>query len=301
MRKYYIIILSFFILVAAVNVTYFRSLYKMQINQNKNFLFKQTDVCVNEIERTLLKFDSDLNFILFSNDIKQIFANEESDGLRKLQLFYSTYSGLIENIDIYDNNKNVLNIYRDKKQHFITDSYLAQRQRKLLPKEEILINKNEYLYVLPVYHSNELFANILVTININNYILSELKKFRLEDITWQWVIDLETSELSNTTHIDYDWNGQFEGVIADLKEDHENILIHEISNDSLNYKVLSVYTPIKLLNHSFGVAMSVDHNTFLIETYKKLGVISGISLLIFLAVSVFFIWQIQLLKKKIKS
>lgn len=286
---------------AAVNVTYFRSLYKMQINQNKNFLFKQTDVCVNEIEKTLLKFDSDLNFILFSNDIKQLFETDDSDGLRKLQLFYSTYSGLIENIDIYDNNKNVLNIYRDKKQHFITDSYLAQRQRNLLGKEEILINKNEYQYVLPVFNNNELFANILVTININKFILSELKKFRLEDITWQWVIDIETGELTNTSNINYNWNGNLELVVDELKNEHENILIHTIANDSINYKILSVYTPIQVLNRNFGVALSVDHNTFLIDIYKKLIVISGLSLLLFLAVSVFLIAQIKLLKKKIEA
>lgn len=301
MRKYYLIIALLFVAMAAINTSYFSSLYKMQVNQNKNFLFKQTDVCVNEIERTLQNFESDLNYILFSDNIHQLFSNEESDGLRKLHMFYSTYSGLVNNIDIYDNNKNVLNIFRDSKQNFITDRFEAQRQRKLLSREEIISNKNEYQYVLPVFIDNELFANILVTINIHDYILSELKKFHLEDITWQWVIDLETKEVTNTSDITYGWNGNLEFAVEELKKEHEDMLIHTISNDTLDHKILSVFTPIQVLNRHFGVALSIDHNSFLVSFYKKLAIISISSLLIFILVSAFLVNQIRALKKKINS
>jgi len=118
-------------MIVSVNVLFYRSFYNLQINQYKNFLLRQSEVCVNEVERTLLKFESDLNYILFSDDIAKLYTDANSDALRKLQLFYSTYNGLIKNIDIYDNQKNVLNLFRDKKQNFITDQYLGQRQRTL--------------------------------------------------------------------------------------------------------------------------------------------------------------------------
>lgn len=301
MRKYYFIIALLFVAMAAINTSYFRSIYKMQVNQNKNFLFKQTDVCVNEIEKTLHEFESDLNYILFSDNISKLFSETESDGLRKLHMFYSTYDGLVQNIDIYDNNKNVLNIFRDTKQNFITDRFEAQRQRKLIAKEEIIIKKNEYQYVLPVFIDNELFANILVTINIHDFILSELNRFHLDDVTWQWVIDLDTKEITNTSNISYNWNGELETTVDELKKEHENILIHTISNDSLNHKILSVYTPIQVLNRNFGVALSIDHQSFLVSFYKKLAIIAGLSLLIFLFVSGYLINQIRLLKKKIND
>jgi hypothetical protein len=301
MRKFYFIIVFFFIALAAINMYYFRSLYEMQINQHKNFLFKQSDVCVNNIEKTLLKFESDLNYILFSDDVTKLFQNDGEDGLKKLQLFYSTYHSLVKNIDIYDNDKNVLNVFRDRKQNFITDRYIAQRQRKLLEKDDILNNKDEYQYVLPVFKDNELFANILVTVNINDYILSELEKFRLEDITWQWAIDIENSKVFNTNNIDYDWNGNLQEVIGYLEQELEGLLIHEISNDILHYKILSVYTPVQLLNREFGVALSVDHNTFLMQVFSKLAITASISLFLFLLVCFILLNQIKVLKKKIAA
>lgn len=272
----------------------------MQVNQQKNFLFKQTDVCVDGIENTLLKFESDLNYILFIDDVAGLFKEEDSDGIQKLKLFYSTYSGLIKNIDIYDNNKNVLNLFRDRKQNFIADRYIAQRQRKLIDKEEVITNKDDYQYLLPVFKENELYANILVTVSITDYVLSELKKFHLDDITWQWAIDRESEAVFNTSTINYDWNGSLETVIGNLNKDLEGLIIHTISNDSLEHKILSVYAPIQLLDHNFGIALSVDHSTFLIKVFSKLAILASLSLLVFLVVSIFLIHQIKSLKKKIK-
>jgi hypothetical protein len=301
MKKFYIVIAFFFLVLVGVNFYYFRSLYNMQVNQQKNFLFKQSEVCVNEIEQTVLKFESDLNFILFSDDIAQLFKRDDSEGLRKLQLFYSTYNGLIKNIDIYDNNKNVLNLFRDRKLNFITDSYIAQRQRTLESKDDIIINKSEYQYILPVFKENKLFANILVTININNYILAELNKFHLDDLTWQWLIDLEAGTVINTSDIAYNWNGSLETVLDNLNNDLEGLIIHTITNDSLNYEILTVYTPVKILNRNFGIAFSVDHHTFLVSIYEKLFIIAGFSLLIFLFVSAYLLYHIKTLKKKIAA
>ncbi|HBH49254.1 MAG TPA: hypothetical protein DDX98_11465 [Bacteroidales bacterium] len=299
MRRFYIIIAFFFVALTAINIYYFRSLYHMQVNQHKNFLFKQSDVCVSEIERTLQKFESDLNYILFSDDIARLFEDDGEEGLRKLQLFYTSYNNLVKNIDIYDFNKNVLNVFRDRKSYFITDRYIAQRQRKLLDKDEIIQNKDEYQYVLPVFRNNELYANILVTVNINQYILSELEKFRLEDITWQWAIDVENGNVYNTSHIQYNWNGELQSILANLSNDREDLFIHEISNDSLHYKILSVYTPVQVLNRKFGIGLSIDHNSFLLEVFSKLAVIAVLSLLIFLLACLILLYQIRSLKKKI--
>lgn len=301
MRKYYFIISFFFVVLVAINIFYFRSFYQMQVNQNKNFLLKQSEVCVGQIENTISKFESDLNFILFSDDIAQLFKSDDSDGLRKLQLFYSTYNGLITNIDVYDNDKNVLNIFRDRKQNFITDRYLAQRQRKLISRDDVISNKDVYQYIMPVFRNNKLFSNIIVTININDYVLSELSKFHLDEISWQWVIDMESGSITNTSNIQYNWNGSFDGVMENLKVDLSGLVIHTISNDSLEHKILSVYSPVQLLNRNFGIALSIDHSTFLSSIYSKLAIIAIFSLVIFLFVSVFLLLQIKALKKKIKN
>ncbi len=273
----------------------------MQINNNKNMLFRQADICAGNLEHTLSQFESDLNYIFFSDDITSLFSDSDSEYLQKLKLFYTTYNGLIKNIDIYDNNKNVFNLFRDRKNNFIADGYLAQRQRKLIAKENIKTKDKDYQYILPVFKDNKLYANILVTVNLTDLILSELNKFQLEDVTWQWVIDQESKCVCNTSKTDYDWNGSLQLVLDDLNKNQDGLIIHTISNDSINKKILSVYTPIQLLDHKFGIGFSIDHSSFIAKVFSKLVLLGIISIALFLGISFYFIQQISLLKKKIKD
>jgi hypothetical protein len=156
------------------NLFVINDFYKKQIGYQKDILFSQADVCGATIENVLLQFESDLNFILFSDDISLLFSDESenSEPLRKLELFYSAYSDLIKNIDIYDNNKNVFNLFKERK--FITDKYIAQRQRNLVDKEQVKMDKNNYQYYIPVFKDSLVYGNIVVTINLSDYFLTEI-------------------------------------------------------------------------------------------------------------------------------
>jgi hypothetical protein len=299
-RNFAIIILSFILLVA-INVYFYNNFFDFQISHQKNILQKQTKVCVAEIERVVQKFESDLNYILFSDDVDEIFSSEDSDGLRKLQLFYSNYNELIKNIDIYDNNKNVLNVFRDRKKNFITDNYIAQRQRNLSVTEEVVMSNNQYQYILPVFKENKIFANILVTINITDYILAELEKFHLDDYTWQWAIDVVNDKIYTAHEFNFNYFEKQESIINSLKNDFGDIVIHEVKNDSLSYNFLTVFSPIIALNKKFGVAMSVDYTICVDQIRSKLILIPIISILIFLSVTILLSIQIVNLKKKIKD
>jgi hypothetical protein len=301
MKKNYLIIVAAFLLLIGLNAYFIRNYYKTQISHQRNLLYQETEVCSNEIERVVQRFESDLNYILFSDDITNLFSKENSESLRKLQLFYSTYNNLIKNIDIYDNNRNVFNLYRDTKKNFITDSYLAQRQRDLSVKEEILMQNSEYQYVLPVYKDNQLFANTLVTINLKNYFLSELDKFYLEGYTWQWVFDLDNKEIFNSGHFKFTKIEKSDDIFQNLSKDLEGLTIQTISNDSLHYKLLTVYSPIKVIDRKFGVAMSIDYHKFMHQIFSDLMTVVLISFIIFILISLYFVLEIRNLKKKIKA
>ncbi|MBA7586760.1 hypothetical protein ES708_28765 [subsurface metagenome] len=188
MRKSILIFIVTGVILVAINIFVFNDLYKKQVSYQKNILFNQAELCSHTIENELMRFESDLNYILFSDDISELFYEnaENSNSLRKLELFYSSYANLIKNIDIYDNNKNVFNLFKDKK--FITDRYIAQRQRKLVDKEAVKVRNNEYQYYIPVFKDNQIYGNIVISINLADYILTELNKFHVSDICYQWVI-----------------------------------------------------------------------------------------------------------------
>lgn len=300
MKKNFAIIILSFIGLVAINVYFYNNFFEFQLSHQKNILQKQTKVCVAEIERVGQKFESDLNYILFSDDIDEIFSSEDSDGLRKLQLFYSNYSELIKNIDIYDNNKDVLNVFRDAKKNFITDNYIAQRQRKLNIAEEVIMSNNQYQYILPVFKDTVIFANILVTINITDYILAELKKFHLDNYTWQWAIDVGNDKIYTAQEFEFNHFESQEAINESLKNDLGDIVIHEVKNDSVSYNFLTVFSPIIVLNKKFGVAMSVDYKTCVDQIRSNLILMPVISIIIFLVVTILLSLQIISLKKKMK-
>ena len=299
MRKSIIIASLAGLLIIAINLIVFRDLYNKQFNYQKNILFGQADLCGSNIERVLQRFESDLNFILFSDDISELFLDEaeHSNSLRKLELFYSSYSSLIKNIDIYDNNKNVFNLFKDKK--FITDKYIAQRQRKLVNKEQVKIRENEFHYFIPVFKDNQVYGNIVITINLSKYILAELNKFHIEDICYQWIIDLESS--SFTTNFAGGKESEisdFEQILENLNNGFEGLLRHQVTYDSVTTQLVTAYKPLSVLDHNFGLGFSFNNNFFIKQVFSKITLVALASILLFLISLIIILRQIRRNEKR---
>jgi len=299
MKKNILITTLVTLILLVVNFLFFNDLYKKQINYQKNILFKQTDLCARTIDNVLVRFESDLNYILFSDDISQLFddGSESSQALRKLELFYSSYSGLIKNIDIYDNNKNVFNLFKDK--NFITDKYIAQRQRKLVDKEQAKIIKDDYHYYIPVFKQNQVFGNIVVSVNLSEYILDELNKFYLDEICYQWVFDPESGNFTTN------FPGQdikiehIEEILKNLHENYENLIYHRITSDSISMRMITAYKPLTVLDHKFGLAFSFNNTYFIEKIFSRFIFLAILTTSLFLITMYLLIFQLgKNVKKK---
>jgi signal transduction histidine kinase/CheY-like chemotaxis protein len=291
------------VLLVFVNVYLASDLYKEQVNFQKNILTKQAEVSITDIESELHRFESDLNFVLFSDDISELFSDrfQNSNPLRKLELFYSSYSNLIKNVDIYDNNKNVLNLFKDKKTNYITDRYLAQRQRKLAEQEEIRVHDSEYQYLVPVFKDKVVYGNIVISFDLSKYIISELSKYHLSEIYFQSLIDPETKSISsnlNRSNITMEGMSQ---IVQNLKEDRGDLIVHAINSDSLKIKSTTVYLPLNIINHKFGIAFSVNNNYFINRVFTRLSTIWVISFILFVLSLAFLLMQLRLKEKSTKS
>ncbi len=291
MKKSFLIVTVAGILLLAANIFVFKSLYKEQINYQKNILFKQAELCSSTINNVLVRFDSDLNYILFSDDISELFSENSdlSQSLRKLELFYSSYSNLIKNIDIYDNNKNVFNLFKDK--NFITDKYIAHRQRSLVDKEEIKMLKNEYHYYIPVFKENQVYGNIVVSVNLSEYILDELNKFYLNEISYQWVFDPEDESYTTNFPGKNVTIENTDEIFQNLRNNHENILRHQVISDSVSSQLITVYKPINVLDHNFGLAFSFDNTYFFEKIFSRLILMAIITTLLFLLTVYLLVFQ----------
>ncbi len=287
------------IVLLAVNILVFKNLYNKQINYQKNVLFKQVDLCASTIDNVLVRFESDLNYILFSDDISELFSDksDNSQSLRKLELFYSSYNNLIKNIDIYDNNKNVFNLFKDK--NFITDKYIAQRQRKLVDKEEVKIIKDDYHYYIPVFRQNEVYGNIVISVNLSEYILDELNKFHLDGVSYQWVFDSKSRNFTTNFPGKNIVIEDIDVIMQDLDKNHENVLIHRVTSDSISDRLITVLKPLTVLDHNFGLAFSIDNSYFIENIFSQLLIVAISTTILFLIAMYLLIFQLgKDIKKK---
>jgi signal transduction histidine kinase/CheY-like chemotaxis protein len=294
MRKTLLVVISSIILIVIIDGIIIHLIYQNQLSKQKSLLVKQLETCSNNIETEVGRFKSDLNYILFSDDISELFSDnfQESGSLRKLEMFYSSYTNLIKNIDIYDNNKNVLNLFKDKKGTFISDKYIAQRQKKLVEQESVKSKDSEYQYFIPVFKNNEVYGNIVISIDLSQYIISELYKFHLPEVIYQYVIDAE----SGTFISNYPGNVKIEKIdliAQNLRSEISDVIKHKIKSDSITYSVTSVYMPLKALDHMFGLAFSINNDFFVQSVLMKVYALCLLTFAILIFIVFLFVKSLQ--------
>ena len=138
MKKIYFSVFGIIAILVVISFYYYSQIFNQQVEFQQDFLLKQTQICGYEIEQTGFEFSSDLNKILFSEDISRFFESEEikSRTIQDIELFYEKYKYLITGIEVYDNNCNVFYDYKGSKGGFIRDEYVAQAQKEIYSREK---------------------------------------------------------------------------------------------------------------------------------------------------------------------
>lgn len=299
MKKLYTYLLVIIVGVIILNIIFYRDIYLRQISYQKNILFQQAEKAGIEIESVISKFESDINKILFSDDIAEIFRSEDikESGMRKLKLFYSTYDDLIKNIYIYDRNKNVLNVFKDNKDNFIIDYYVAQRQRILENRDIIKLKGNTYHFYLPVFKASQVYGNIIVAIDFTRYLNTVLENFHLENTLWQWILDKDGNVVSKNISGEVDFT-ELEEITSNLKKGKRGFKKHLAYIDNKKEILISIYYPVNVLRQDFGIVFSLNNSVILDYIIKKIVIASSISLAI-LIISLFVL--LQIIRKRLSS
>ncbi len=298
MKKIYFSVAALIVITLAVNIYYYFDIYDQQIDFQKDFLLKQTQICGYEIEQTEQEFQSDANKILFSNNLVRIFDNKElqTKTISQFEIFYSKYEQLVNQIQIYDNRKNVFSIVKDKNNQFIHDSYQSHNQRELQPWKRMETVDNNTLYYLPVFKDNRVVGNIEVSINYINYINWVFEKSHLGSTQWQWLIELgeEARILSNNLTKDELNVTHLYKITDDLFEGFQGTIKHAIILDGEEQEIISAFYPTTILGMEFGIVFSLKTD-FIAKAVAKNAIIIVIVTLLFISLIIlillFFIFK----------
>ena len=279
MKKIYYIISAVIVIILGVNAYYGYHIYNQQLSFHTDMLSNQSQICGWEIEQSGYEFENEINYIVFSSDIASFFDDQEGLELKvkKLELFYFKYQNLIKNIKIIDNNKNVYSLFKDKTNHFISDYYISQRQRKLVDKEEVILNKDgTYTYVLPVFRGNQAVINILVKSDIDNYISSVFENYHLGNTLWQWLVSTDGQIISNNITRDTISVNKLDKITKDIENGFKGSLLHTVSFENTKNEYLSAYYPIRILKNDMGIVFSLETN-IIISSVITTAIIVGTS------------------------
>ncbi len=295
-KTFFIILISVFAFIT-LNTLFYINIYKNQLVFQTELLSRQIRICGNTIEQNGLGFENEVNFILYSEDITQLFKDSEikDKGCKNLELFYAKYQNLINSIDILDNQKNVYSLILDRKNNFVSDFYESQHQTTLRDRDQLYFENGRYYYVIPVFKDNVVQSNIIINIDFIRYIGIVFDQYKLENTLWQWVITDEGEIVSTFGHDLVIDSQDLEKISDKIIEGEEGSLVHAIQIDGEPVNTVSVYYPIRLIRRDFGILFSIKTDLFLQSIYLKIIIItiSSVLLMIFILFFNFRIIQVK--------
>ncbi|MBN1182857.1 MAG: response regulator [Bacteroidales bacterium] len=303
MRRVYFFITFLILTAVLLNIYYYSITYKELTEFQKEIIFKQVVICGQEIERTGSEFESEVNYILFTDDLSKMFTDPaiKESGTKKLELFYSEYEDLITNINVYDNKKNVYSLYRNRKNQFIHDAYESQRQKPLQTREKLGEMEEEYCYCLPVFMDNKVQGNIMISIDFKNYFSSVFSKYNLDDDLWQTLITPDGKKLlCNHSDDSIKYSGMDE-ILKKISLEEEGVQWHTARIYGEEARILSSYYPVMIMGKKYGILFSLNTDVILHIIVKKTLVFSGFTLLLLLCAIIIFLFLLQSRNKVIDN
>ena len=267
MKKVLLIVYTAFIIILLTNYIYYRNLYNRQIDFIVTLLNRQVQIVGFSVDNTNNNFISDMNEIIFSEDLHSFFNNEEDQQrtIEKMKLFFSKYKNFVTGIKLYDNNRNEYTLKKDETSD-ITDEWLEQQfvlhvQGEILDMETLRRNNRNFEYYLPVIEQNEAIGNIVVSVDYQKYFNEIFAVYNLEDYQWQWVLSDSGDLIYDNTMQQIDYS-QLDIISSSIREGLVDNLIHRASINGKNRQIISSYYSTQLLQREIGLIFSAPTEFF---------------------------------------
>ena len=296
MRRIYLLLIAIILVLVTANIYYYLNIHKQQVNFQKNILTRQTEICSWEIEQHTANFMNEINYILFTEDISQFFSNTETreSSSMNIEVFFLKYKHLITNISLYDNEKNVYAIFKDRNNNLVTDIYISRVQRELFEKETLEELREEYVFILPVFKNNTVLANIVVRIDTRKYVESVFNNYHIDNTLWQWLITKEGDVVFST----------FSPGVLNVQDVHllldnwpemneSGSLIHKLGSGDGLLSVISTYYPIKVMNQDMLVVFSLDTGIVVSSILTSIITISAATFIVLVLIILLFLYFIR--------
>ena len=170
-RNIWFVISIIVIIVIAINIFYYSSLYNQQIDSNSVLIENQAKVCETVIDEYFENLNEDF-FIFFSDEnIARMFDNQNIQSLeiKNIRRFFMKYKETLREVFVYNETGN--NFYFSiNKSNYFTKSYSENTIPPQIHSDSVYYNGND---ILQIYSKrNTVYGNFLVsfTIKIKHFV-----------------------------------------------------------------------------------------------------------------------------------
>ncbi len=292
MRRYNTFLAILVLVFIGLNLFIYLSIRPRCIDYYKEYATSLVEKCGGKMEQVSMHFESEANFILFSNDLSAIFEDlvTRIRGSRKLESFYSEYADLIKDITVYDNRLNVYSLFRDNKNIFISDYYVSQNQKALVARDQLIKENEKEIYYLPVFKGkDEVVGNIAMNLNQKEFFNKILDYYRNLACAVLFMLDDQGDLYLQPPDMKLDSLALPLELLSELEAEEIGARFGEIPIKDFSDKVVVAYYPVRFVKDDYYILYFLDLSRTLKPYYNRLILISALSFIIvaFLAVLIF--------------
>ncbi len=264
MKKITIIAYSAFLLIMVVNILFYRSLYRNQLEYSMKMLDRQVRIVGTDIDNTSMYLISDLTEIDFTDDITLFFTdkNVNERAREKMKLYYSRYENVIVSLMLYNNAGDVYTLFKDEeKNSWLDGSYRAQTLPDISEREKIEQERGKYKYFLPVISDGKVLGNFVITIDLNRYFSRLLAEYQLEQYQWQWLVN-DSGIIVFDNHSGAASYSEIGKITEQLNTGVAGRILHDARADGKSVGILSSFYPVSILGMDYGLVFSAPTDFF---------------------------------------
>ena len=311
MRKILYFVYSTFLIILIANFIYYKSLYNKQINYIIELLDRQVQIVGLSVDNTNNGFLSDVNKIIFTEDLALFFTNPDNQfrAKERMKLFFSKYQNLVTGIKFYDDNKNEFSLKKDIESatgEWLEQSFKLHVQPEIFSMEKPEQENRKFDYYLPVIKDEKTIGNIVVTVDYKKYFTEIFSEFNLKDYQWQWVLSDSGSIIYDNFESKIEYSN-LERITADLARGSIENIIHNATVNGKRQEIISSYYSTQLLQKDLGIVFSAPIDFFQKYIVKNsIFIVLGTLLLILMIINIFWRYlksqksEIELLKSSEK-
>jgi len=270
-RSNFISGLILFIILALNGLTIY-NVNKRYVNFLNTTLQKQSQLCGEHMETTLLQFSSDINQELNTYKYSEIFGDPDKffRATQSLRLFYTKYRDLVSNISVYDDKKNFYALYLDTdddfgtSDRFVVDSFPRKTQPRLYSRDRVEQNGNILKYYYPYFGQDAVNGNVMVEVDLDRFAREIFNLYPVGyTVHWQWMLDATGQTITDNFGTDSMEITLLKSLTDSITAEVAGIMEHEfIRSNGDHERMYTAYYPLSIYTKKMGIMFSVSRRQF---------------------------------------